>query len=244
MSNSEFDRISEDFTTGNVSFRSSDHILFRLDRMHLEFASNAFPSATSDEVIELSEESDILEILFTFVYPRLPIPDIDLLSFDTLVRLIEAAYKYALNAALEIALLHLQKHASEHRLEVLRIAGAHNCGALLAAVAPYYANKTTQYIEDLGFSAKHCVKWVRFCFLTLGFQELILEHRYGIRGSSEKNGYLLFLAATISLMVTMTASVGKIVFIHISGDNWLAGTVHFFARRKVMKVYDRSIRKQ
>ncbi|KAJ3819655.1 hypothetical protein F5880DRAFT_1616258 [Lentinula raphanica] len=163
-SNLPGEAISERFANGNVSFRSSDGILFRVDQWHLVFASTVFPPlcCLPDEVVELTESSETLEILFTFVYPNLPIPDIGLLPFDALKSLFLAADKYAFNAVIEISLSHLHKYVQAHPFEILTMAGRYNTKSLLTAVAPYAVSISPELLEAMGFSTDLCTKWKKY----------------------------------------------------------------------------------
>ncbi|KAJ3817568.1 hypothetical protein F5880DRAFT_1492708 [Lentinula raphanica] len=150
-------------TTGNVSFRSCDGVLFRIDQWRLEFVAEGFPldiSCRPDEVVPLEEDSQTIAMLFTFLYPNREIPDIGALSFNGIVKLLEAADKYAFNAAIEISLLHLQEYAQTWPLRVLTLAGRHNDRVLLAALAPHLVNLKPEVIEIVGFSTVLCDKWV------------------------------------------------------------------------------------
>lgn len=85
----------------DVIIRSIDAGVFRLHKKYLEYGTGAFPPAetpTNDEVVELSEDSKTLDILFRFVYPH-RYPDLDELCFDELLLLAEAAEKYEVYAA-------------------------------------------------------------------------------------------------------------------------------------------------
>ncbi|KAJ3834511.1 hypothetical protein F5878DRAFT_645070 [Lentinula raphanica] len=156
--------VSDLFTTGDVSFRSSDGVLFRVDQWRLEFVSDVFPPirCLPNEVVPLNEDSQTLGILFTFLYPARPIPDIGALSFNDLVKLLNATDKYAFNSAIEISLFHFQKYAQAYPLRVLLLAGTHNHGTLLAAVAPYLVNLKPEVVEVVGFSTKLCTKWIEY----------------------------------------------------------------------------------
>ncbi|KAJ3898214.1 hypothetical protein F5879DRAFT_812921 [Lentinula edodes] len=152
-------------TSGDIAFRSSNGVLFRIDKWRLALVSDAFPAvipSSMDEVVELSENSNTLQILFIFAYPNWPIPDIGALSFCALVDLLNAADKYAFRAAIEISLSHLQKYAQAHSFEIMILAGKHNYSTLLAAVAPYLVDLKSERIAAMGFSADLCTKWVRF----------------------------------------------------------------------------------
>ncbi|KAJ3816627.1 hypothetical protein F5880DRAFT_1512493 [Lentinula raphanica] len=163
-SNPPEEKKSHHFTTGNVAFRSSDDVLFRMDQWHLVFVSKIFPPicCLPDEVVQLHEDSETLELLFTFVYPDLSIPDIGSLSFDTLKKLFVAADKYAFNAVIEICLAHFHRFAQTHPFEILTLAGPYNHRSLLTAVAPYAVNLTPELLAALGFSADLCVKWKKY----------------------------------------------------------------------------------
>ncbi|KAJ3965239.1 hypothetical protein EV361DRAFT_873362 [Lentinula raphanica] len=157
--------VSNLFTTGNVSFRSCDGVLLRTDQWRLEFVAEGFPldiRPGPDEVVVLNEDSNTLEMLFTFLYPNREMPNIGALSFDALVKLLEAADKYAFNAALEIGLSHLQRYAQSWPLRILTLAGRHNDGPLLAALAPHLVNLKPEVIEIVGFSTSLCAKWSRY----------------------------------------------------------------------------------
>ncbi|KAJ3760781.1 hypothetical protein EV360DRAFT_80841 [Lentinula raphanica] len=150
------------FKHGNVTFRSSDGIVFRIDQWRLEFMASGFPldiSCRPDEVVALDEDSRSLEILFTFLYPDRDIPDIGALPFDKLVKLLKAADKYAFLPALELSLSHLQKYVQTWPLRIFTLAGMHNNSTLLAALAPHLANVTPAVIETVGFSTDLCAKW-------------------------------------------------------------------------------------
>jgi hypothetical protein len=67
-----------------------------LQRKYLETNTGAFPGAefeTRGEITHLTESSEVLEILFQFIYPRRH-PDIEELEFPLLAAVAEAAEKY------------------------------------------------------------------------------------------------------------------------------------------------------
>ena len=89
-------------------FCSSDNVLFNIHRANLRavtdgpFAEDFVSSAT--DVSDLTEQSDILEIIFQFVYPgNLPLLD---LPEAQLFSVAEAAEKYRVSPAM--AVCHLQ----------------------------------------------------------------------------------------------------------------------------------------
>lgn len=84
----------------DIIIRSSDRVLFHLNKALLEKSSDAFPPAetpTNDEVISLPEPSSVLEVLFQFVDHNRHYPLIEDLDYDSLMLLVEAAEKYAIS---------------------------------------------------------------------------------------------------------------------------------------------------
>ena len=55
----------------------------------------------SDELVPLTETSDVLELLFQLCLPKRP-PSLQLLNFETLKMLAEAVEKYQVYNALEV----------------------------------------------------------------------------------------------------------------------------------------------
>lgn len=94
----------------DVIFRSCDDVLFKIHRRNLEFATGGFPPSdfeTLNEIVQLTEQSSTLEILFQYVYP-LRQPDISSVSFDTLALVAEAAEKYQVFSAIYICKIMMQ----------------------------------------------------------------------------------------------------------------------------------------
>ncbi|KIK58700.1 hypothetical protein GYMLUDRAFT_689253 [Collybiopsis luxurians FD-317 M1] len=95
----------------DVLIQSSDNVQFHLHKRHLEFATGGFPPAdtpTDGQVVHLSEPSDVLEILFQFVYPRrLPTfdrgPGMD--DYEVVLKVAEAAEKYEVYCAIAVCQL-------------------------------------------------------------------------------------------------------------------------------------------
>ncbi|KAJ3762777.1 hypothetical protein EV360DRAFT_78996 [Lentinula raphanica] len=156
--------VSKRFTTGDVSFHSNDGVLFRIDQWRLNLVSDGFPplSCRSDGLEEIDEDSQTLEMLFAFAYPNLSIPDIGALPFDALVKLLNAADKYAFYSAIEICLCHLQKYAEVSPFEILQLAGRHNHRTLLVAVAPYVVNLPPEKLKSMGFHTDLCDQWKKY----------------------------------------------------------------------------------
>ncbi|KAG6916791.1 hypothetical protein DXG01_005314 [Tephrocybe rancida] len=80
----------------DVVFKSSDNILLYIHRKNLESHAAAFPPSEFDtrgEIVFLTEDASTLENLFQYVYPERH-PDIELMPFESLYKLAEAAEKY------------------------------------------------------------------------------------------------------------------------------------------------------
>ncbi|KAG6905614.1 hypothetical protein DXG01_001687 [Tephrocybe rancida] len=89
----------------DVIFRSADKKLYRIHTNLLEFASDGFPPVEfkpgATEVVDLSEDSTTLEMMFRFVYPRLT-PSLENIEIADLVRLAEAVEKYQIHAGMQM----------------------------------------------------------------------------------------------------------------------------------------------
>lgn len=75
-----------------------------MHRKNLETHAAGFPPAefaANDEVVELTEDSTTLDLLFQFIYPRRP-PDLNTIDFEVLYSLAEAAEKYELHFAMDL----------------------------------------------------------------------------------------------------------------------------------------------
>ncbi|KAF5371042.1 hypothetical protein D9757_010292 [Collybiopsis confluens] len=80
----------------DVIFQSSDNVQFHLHKINLQYTTGGFPPAdisNEKEIVKLTEQSETLELLFQFVYPR-QFPSMRNLDFESLISLAEAAEKY------------------------------------------------------------------------------------------------------------------------------------------------------
>jgi hypothetical protein len=79
--------------------RSSDNVLFKFDKRQLgshsgSFASaEVFPVGSTDEPVELTEPSEVVDLLLQLMSLQEP-PDLQPLEFQTLALLAEAVEKY------------------------------------------------------------------------------------------------------------------------------------------------------
>lgn len=93
-----------------VTIQSSDNVKFNIHRTNLETSTGAFPGAefeTNGEVVYLTEKADVLAILFKFIYPQRH-PSLEHLDFALLSQVAEAAEKYEVFAAMNIASIRLR----------------------------------------------------------------------------------------------------------------------------------------
>lgn len=94
----------------DITIASSDGVLFKVHRRNLEMHSEGFPGeemATLNEVVNLTETSTTLELLFQYMY-RQPQPDLEKVPFTVLAPLAEAAEKYRVFSAIEICKIYMR----------------------------------------------------------------------------------------------------------------------------------------
>jgi hypothetical protein len=91
----------------DITILSADGVLFKVHRKNLEVHSDVFAGAedatrpeNGDEIVHLPENSDVLDLLFQYMY-RQPQPDLNKVEFATIAGLAEAAEKYVVYSALE-----------------------------------------------------------------------------------------------------------------------------------------------
>ncbi|KAJ6535830.1 hypothetical protein DFH09DRAFT_1402615 [Mycena vulgaris] len=122
----------------DIIVSSSDAVLFKVHCKNLEVHSVVFADAERTtvpedgaELVALSETSDVLDLLFQYMYPQ-PQPDLEGVDFPLLSGLAEAAEKYEVHAALGWSRMKLKNNLSnsrssvaEHPLEVLDYAVKH-----------------------------------------------------------------------------------------------------------------------
>ncbi|CAK5281953.1 unnamed protein product [Mycena citricolor] len=137
--------ISERFCAPDhdVIIQSSDDVLFKLHRKNLEVHSLVFSDAAAvtgsvienkDEIVELSEDSATLDVLFRYMYNQ-PQPDLSAVDFLVVTRLAVAAEKYTVNAAIPAILIHMARSLEDHPLHVLDYAFRNDNAKLANAAA-------------------------------------------------------------------------------------------------------------
>ncbi|KAJ7759376.1 hypothetical protein DFH07DRAFT_957985 [Mycena maculata] len=122
----------------DVTFKSSDGVLFHVHRKNLEVCTGGFPPAeisTKDEIVDLTETSATLELLFQFMYPRRH-PSLDTTPFEVLEPLAEAAEKYQVFPAMNICHIRMRDMVNDHPVAVAVYAAKHDYPYLVSEVAP------------------------------------------------------------------------------------------------------------
>jgi hypothetical protein len=100
----------------DVAFVSSDQpipVHFHIHSKNLEVSTGAFPPArkafspssssalVAEEAVPLSEPAEVLEVLFTFMYPNRH-PNLENVTFSLLAQVAESAEKYEVYPAISI----------------------------------------------------------------------------------------------------------------------------------------------
>ncbi|KAJ6501286.1 hypothetical protein DFH09DRAFT_1203029 [Mycena vulgaris] len=119
----------------DIIVSSSDAVFFKVHRKNLEVHSVVFADAERTtvpedgaELVALSETSDVLDLLFQYIYPQ-PQPDLDGVDFPCLL-------KYEVHAALGWTRMKMKASVVEHPLEVLDYAVKHGHVSLANECAP------------------------------------------------------------------------------------------------------------
>jgi hypothetical protein len=145
--------------------------------------SQGFPGeeiSTHDEIVDLSETSDTLELLFQFMYPQ-PQPDLEKLFFNQLAALAEAAEKYHVYSALQVCRLCMKAavaNDSSRSLTVLGYGSRHGYMSVCDVAAPETIGSSTNVaLSILGRDV--FISWVlsHLFFASLVFLSMI-QARY------------------------------------------------------------------
>ncbi|KAJ7291076.1 hypothetical protein C8J57DRAFT_1491589 [Mycena rebaudengoi] len=124
----------------DVTFRSSDRVLFRVHRNNLAVCAEGFPPPefpTGEEIADLTETSETLDLLFQFVYPqRHPNLESESTPFATLASLAEAAEKYQVFGAMGICYMYMKARVDENPTAVAVYAEKHGYQSLVSLAAP------------------------------------------------------------------------------------------------------------
>ncbi|KAJ7366646.1 hypothetical protein DFH08DRAFT_664647, partial [Mycena albidolilacea] len=117
----------------DIMISSPDGVTFKFHRKHLAVHSDIFadavnttlPDNSSDKVVQLSESSVVLDLLFQYMYCQ-PHPDLKSVDFPTFAKLAEAAEKYVVYSILSAVAIQMKASVTKYPLQVLDYAARHN----------------------------------------------------------------------------------------------------------------------
>jgi hypothetical protein len=93
----------------DVIFQSVDCVQYHIHRKNLQCCAAAFPpdefESDKHEIIHLTEISRSLDLLFAFMYPEPPTPDMQNLSIEVVIELAEIAEKYQASSVMTVCRL-------------------------------------------------------------------------------------------------------------------------------------------
>ncbi|KAJ7928735.1 hypothetical protein B0H13DRAFT_2181996 [Mycena leptocephala] len=124
----------------DIAFRSSDQIIFRVHIKNLETHSDGFPPSAfctpgSAEVVDLTEPAATLDLLFQYMYPQRQ-PDLNEVELPLLANLAEAAEKYQVYSAMDIAKIFMGNGLQDNPLTILNYAVRHDYLDIADEAAP------------------------------------------------------------------------------------------------------------
>ncbi|KAF7362527.1 hypothetical protein MVEN_00600600 [Mycena venus] len=145
----------------DITIASADVVLFMVHREKLEEhsvifadAGNATGPGNRDEIVHLTETSDVLDLLFQCMYELQP--NLQLVDFPVFAELAEAAEKYMMHSAIPAVLDRMYKCISEHPLQVLEYASKHDHKDLGNEAARACISEHPLHVLD--FAAKYDLK--------------------------------------------------------------------------------------
>ncbi|GLB39475.1 putative chitin synthase III catalytic subunit [Lyophyllum shimeji] len=145
----------------DVTFVSSDDVLFHVHKRNLEIAAAGFPPAgfdASGEIVPLTESAATLELLFQYVYPRRH-PYLEDTPFEVLSPLAEAAEKYQVFAAMNICRIRMSNTLPNYVAEVFNYAYRHGYVDVVRTAVPFLLDvPLDEVVKKL--SAHLIVPWV------------------------------------------------------------------------------------
>ncbi|TRM57751.1 hypothetical protein BD626DRAFT_634604 [Schizophyllum amplum] len=171
--------VSQRFSTSTphtISFVSRDNMTFHIDRTKLERAADFAPPSDAQssptEIIRLEERYVELDLLFRFVYCDVDI-DFDVLPFQDVEGLAEAAEKYIVHSAIPVCRMYMKSKAKMEPISVLKYAIKHNYRDILNVVAPYTIGQDFFMFRLLSnIPDAYVAPWVSFNFQ---YQQVALQ---------------------------------------------------------------------
>jgi len=147
-----------------ITFRSSDNVLFRVHRQNLQFAAGLSADemiSSNNGIVPLPETSNVLELLFQFIYPRPP-SDLEDLDFEVLAGLAEAAEKYQVYFCTGICKELMRAAIPEHAIEVLTYAVKHGHASVMDEAAKSSRDLAVEKVFGMNLPSDVFIGWVRY----------------------------------------------------------------------------------
>ncbi|KAF8890805.1 hypothetical protein CPB84DRAFT_1711302 [Gymnopilus junonius] len=147
----------------DVTFQSSDNVLFHIHRRNLEAHTGAFPGKefiNDGETVCLTEPAEVLEIVFQFIYPK-RYPRLKDLDFDIVADVAEAVEKYEIFSAMLTCEVRLREFLPEHATDIFLHAVKHDYPDLMNETALLLGR--SPFCESLGRLPPQCVlPWIEY----------------------------------------------------------------------------------
>jgi len=133
-------RSSERFnaTDADIIIKSSDNVHFNIHRKYLEANTGAFPPSevkSDGDVVELTETSDTLELLFQFIYPQRH-PSLSDSPYEIIAPLAEAAEKYEVFSAMNICQIRMLNFLPGYAEGIMAYAAKHGYPEIVDKTSP------------------------------------------------------------------------------------------------------------
>ncbi|THV00230.1 hypothetical protein K435DRAFT_751401 [Dendrothele bispora CBS 962.96] len=133
---------------------SNDGVLFGVRGANAEICGEGIydlnsPDAADDELewhIKMNAPARVLEILFEYLYNRRRRTDLETVSIDLLIELIDVAEEYRVRSAIDACQKALRKHITDNALKVVQVSGKHGYNDELVRAAPYVVDEDLSVI--------------------------------------------------------------------------------------------------
>ncbi|KAI5886311.1 uncharacterized protein SCHCODRAFT_01176383 [Schizophyllum commune H4-8] len=196
-----------------VVFRSSDNVLFNIHRANLRAVTDGpfaedFVSSETD-IADLTENSDILEIIFQFVYPG-HLPLLDALGSDLLFSLAEAAEKYRVAPAMAVCYLQIRKFymvRNDFALQKMRYAYRHGYVEFMDEVAPRTLRETSQNALEIMGAGILYIAWTLY---KEAWIKIVTNESYSLRIQNDHGLQNVKCEAWASLVYAVERSLGEV----------------------------------
>ncbi|KAF7329093.1 hypothetical protein MKEN_00169800 [Mycena kentingensis (nom. inval.)] len=159
----------------DIILRSSDGVLIGTHVRNLAsygagFAPADFAPGDEAEIVELTENAAVLEILLQFMHPGQQQPDSTKWAFGTLKDVAEAVEKYIIHCARQVCYLQMAAATSSHSLDVLSYAVKHDYDTLRDQIIPTTLALPAESMDSILGNTRFSLAWFRYReqYLTVG----------------------------------------------------------------------------